>query len=700
MYIGKLKIEGRPMFSKAEEFDFGKKGLTVVHGLNLNAGSGTSAPNAAGKSMLFSNLQDLLYQDVLVGSRRDRVTAGLASLEIGKSKKDCYVLTSKKMGKDKTHSLDLSKDGVSLEFHGKSLIDDWVKKIVPPTIEAYSTLCHIDDRTPHPLVRGESAARKAFFSKFFELDSTDSLRKLCQLNLSEIRSESVLLKDRKDRLQEILDNRLDSKDLNNRIKILESNKSEIQSKVDYYAETQSIREFLLEHPDIKSVPDLKALKSRIKYLENYLEAASEHTEYLVDLKNYKLSVEERKTYLAKHDIDSSISEIKENLDSQIRLKDKIDEDKRELDNLRSKLETLKKTKPTKPDFTCDECGASLVGNLKAEHEARYRTRLLKWENEFKKVKELGVALKNKEYKKLSIEALKRDYEILRDAPKILPKPDRMEFDTSMDLSEVKEELKYKKVTYEKFEWALTPLFHRAKLADPSIVDLPNPTTRYLKITEAIATLRSSLELATAQDKELLKLTELIDSAEARLKEAQVYEILEKAYGPTGFRRMLINTICSNLEQVINRYSKGLFPEDYRFELTLEKQFDIIVNRTHGPDSSPSDVRKLSGAESSMFSLLLWIGLMSFVPRAKRPNFLILDELDSRMGPDSQDRFLAFIPKLLQVVNHVIVITPKSETRYEDYVPKVSYITVVKKGLNSSIHEGSVQTVSKFIRNKK
>ena len=85
MYIGKLKIEGRPMFSKAEEFDFGKKGLTVVHGLNLNAGSGTSAPNAAGKSMLFSNLQDLLYQDVLVGSRRDRVTAGLASLEIGKS---------------------------------------------------------------------------------------------------------------------------------------------------------------------------------------------------------------------------------------------------------------------------------------------------------------------------------------------------------------------------------------------------------------------------------------------------------------------------------------------------------------------------------------------------------------------------------------------------------------------------------------
>jgi DNA repair exonuclease SbcCD ATPase subunit len=149
-----------------------------------------------------------------------------------------------------------------------------------------------------------------------------------------------------------------------------------------------------------------------------------------------------------------------------------------------------------------------------------------------------------------------------------------------------------------------------------------------------------------------------------------------------------------LEEVLNSYSKTLLPEDYKFSLEMDTQFRIEVTRN---GALPSDVRRLSGAESSLFSLLLWAGLMSFVPKAARPNVLILDELDANMSEETKERFCEFLPKLLNVVEHIVVVTPQSDVRYEDYVPNVKYVTVVKKGLTAKIVQGKAS--DQFRRSK-
>jgi hypothetical protein len=81
-------------------------------------------------------MQDLLYRDVLVGSRRDRVTEGSVSLEFGKSREDVYKLVQSKK------KLQVHKDGASLEIREQAEVEKLVKGILPATIEAYSTLVH------------------------------------------------------------------------------------------------------------------------------------------------------------------------------------------------------------------------------------------------------------------------------------------------------------------------------------------------------------------------------------------------------------------------------------------------------------------------------------------------------------------------------------------------------------------------------
>lgn len=691
MFIGEMSVKGRVLFQDATKFNFGDTGLTVVHGLNTNGGHRNT--NAAGKSLLMSTLQDLLYRDVLVGSRRDRVTDGYVSLEFGKTREDKYKLVHSKK------KLQVSKDGSSLEIREQAEVDKLVKAILPTSIEAYSTLIHLDNRVPHPLIRGETDARKKFFTKFFDLDTTDPLRKLASLGLADIKSSGKLLTDKRSRHAHLVEHRQNTAELKKKLRALQAKRDSMQTIIDEYQEQAALRQFVTEHKDaLGNVPDLRALSKRVTAIEHELEGAEALADYSAELRAWKKSKIAHDAYMETHQIVDPPSE----LDACKRALKDIEDYKEnyadltiEIKQIKQKLEDLvdPSTEHGTNGGVCDTCGAVLTGKLMQKHKQAQEVALDRYTAKRKELRAKGKELTIKRAALSEPPGDAADVEqrmaVLRELPKLSAKPEKPDTggtDTEVDVDALRAELKKLQAKKDKFFWARGDLFRQAQEIQDveAFLNIDDPTTAYMRLVDRLSSASMEYEVSKKADVEIAELEAFIEESEKAATKAEALTILEKAYGTRGIRKVLINTVCQRLEEVLNSYSKALLPEDYVFSLEMDTQFRIEVTRN---GALPSDVRRLSGAESSLFSLLLWAGLMSFVPKAARPNVLILDELDANMGDETKERFCEFIPKLLSVVEHVVVVTPHSEVRYEDYVPTVKYVTVVKQGQTAKIVSG-------------
>jgi len=161
------------------------------------------------------------------------------------------------------------------------------------------------------------------------------------------------------------------------------------------------------------------------------------------------------------------------------------------------------------------------------------------------------------------------------------------------------------------------------------------------------------------------------------------------------KRLAIEAISSRLVQTINTYSKMVFPEDYRFEFVwTSSQLSFLCHRMVNvkgkvrPDTS--DIRKLSGAESSLFSLVLIIALLSFVPDSRRCNLLILDEATANLSEENQQAMGEILKVMLQIIPSIILVTPRNSEMYEG----ANNFTVIKENGSSTIVSGHPSTVSK------
>ena len=138
---------------------------------------------------------------------------------------------------------------------------------------------------------------------------------------------------------------------------------------------------------------------------------------------------------------------------------------------------------------------------------------------------------------------------------------------------------------------------------------------------------------------------------------------------------------------MNKYARFVYSESYSFEVKLDKQFDVIVHKRYASGPKSCDVRRLSGAESRMFSLLLIMSFISLMPEKRRSNMLILDEPTANMGLEMQQNFWRFVPVLNKVIPHIIVITPKSDEGLE----KSRCFTAVKKNGISILAKGRLSS---------
>jgi DNA repair exonuclease SbcCD ATPase subunit len=206
-----------------------------------------------------------------------------------------------------------------------------------------------------------------------------------------------------------------------------------------------------------------------------------------------------------------------------------------------------------------------------------------------------------------------------------------------------------------------------------------------KIVNILPSRKSTLDKMKIVKKEMANLRERGRELKDSVEDEEAYKLLVEAYGNAGIKKLMLQRIGSHLETCFNRYARFVFSESYQFKVNIDTQFDILVKRQYAHRTLVSDVRKLSGAESRAFALLLYLSLLSLVPASRRSNILILDEPDANLGQEMRDNFVKFLPYLNKIVPHIIIITPHN---YQ--YPNARVFTVVKKNGWSRIVKGAIK----------
>lgn len=182
------------------------------------------------------------------------------------------------------------------------------------------------------------------------------------------------------------------------------------------------------------------------------------------------------------------------------------------------------------------------------------------------------------------------------------------------------------------------------------------------------------------------------------KEVVLIEPLKKlveGFQDKNVKRMAIEALSQSLMQQVNHYSKMVFPEDYRFSFDWSaSQVSILVHRRMRGKSAPAtDVRKLSGAESKLFTLILILSLMTYVPKKERASVLILDEPAANFHEETHARFMKLLPLIQKIIPTVVIITPKHNEVYQG----ARNFTVHKVDGIATIHKGHPSELMKSLR---
>jgi hypothetical protein len=183
------------------------------------------------------------------------------------------------------------------------------------------------------------------------------------------------------------------------------------------------------------------------------------------------------------------------------------------------------------------------------------------------------------------------------------------------------------------------------------------------------------------------LVERMEAMRSRLKEMKAeladeepLKLLVQGFQDKNIKKMVIQAISQRLMALVNKYAKMVLPEAFTFEFKWESDIKILCHRPD--DKAPIDVRRLSGAESTLFTLILVCALLAFVPAKKRSSVLILDEPTARLSGENTQVFFKLLKILNTLIPSILVFTPKEEN-----IEGAHVFTIVKEKGKSRIVEG-------------
>lgn len=722
MRVVGLALQGVGPYEQKASFKF-KPGINVIYGLNRTSGKNSQNSNWVGKSLLFSALSEVLYEEPVVGSKQDRLTTGLQQVLLEDDANNKYLISKK------NNKYIIKENGKDKQFvTGKKGPKQFIESIWPISMEEYETFVHIDSRVPHPLVMGSTAMRKEFFTKFFGLDKVDAERKLylAELNkLAAVRESYNSLKSAYNLLKQDTLDREGLIALNEEKKLAAENVASLEQRMLEMKMRQQLVEFatviksdinkleqlgFTSEDSIKSaynaakttLAKVKQKQADVNAYEEYKIYSSAYNKAYDALTEFEKScdIEHAKEGARRHrikqeqveDLEQKIAEFK-----AIKAVEKPEHIEGDLYEVKSQLATARNNLKNAKIFgegTCPTCGQAVEVNIPELESAVARL-----EEQYKQIQAYSYSLDEYEQYKTAkekndeneskLESAKQQaekyekyvdvYRHLRALPE-KPEPftgnkyDKDEVDA--ELEEAKENASFYARIYN-YAKKIEDYFNlEDKTIDKDVF------TKYTEASTKYQELRTRFEAAKINYEKLVKIDEQLSNMQEQLKDVKPLEYLVELFQDKTLKKRIVQMIGTRLMTLVNKYAAVVFNEDYKFELNWDSsQISILCTRKSGKRLLVSDVRKLSGAESRLFTLILVLSLIAFVPKNKRPNCLILDEPDSALSTETAAAFFKILQQLTNVVESVVVITVR-----RDAYPGSRCYTVLREG-TSRIIEG-------------
>lgn len=722
-----------------------KPGISVIYGLNRAGGPKSKNSNGVGKSFLWSSPADIIYDDPIVGEKSDRIRHGKRIFKFTNSNGKKIVLVREARGK--SEKLLVSVDGVDQELRTPTIAKQYLRKVWPITQDEYNTYVHIDSRVPHPLVMGTSAARKAFFTSFFGLNKIDAERKLYAAELkklSRVRAAYNELRAQFVKSKADLVPASELAELSTKVKSMRRRLDKYREEFTAVQEIVRLVEF--EKSAGSQIKTLKAALGEIT-VEEFQRAVADNRwetkkivadladaeawdQYKRDNKNYEQAeaklgaltrkaigkyslTKARKLAEAKAKSHAEQSMIVKAHEHELRkfVKQSLEpippkvkapvEDESDLKTLKRVYEHHLEHAEKFEDGKCETCGQpvqikdpalvkkkldTVIKKLQARADyAEYtealgrRTELQKWAAEEQQLLDAAKAVEASYARWVVV------HEDLVGLPR-KPKPFEGKKLQTIVLKRMLEELRERRSLLKYLEPHLDTLVALSNLTDQDrarVVASADLSEKMNSVQDRLSSAQAKIEVGATLSKRVKEMRARLLEMKAELAEEEALQLLLQGYQDKNIKKMVVESIGQRLMAHVNKYSVAIMPEDFRFEFEWGTQVSFLVHRRYGKRTLTSDVRKLSGAESTLFTLVLVCALLAFVPARKRCSLLILDEPSARLSGEMTEVFKKLLSVLNTLIPSIVVVTPKSDEIYEGAKP----YTVVKKAGVATIFEG-------------
>lgn len=722
---------------KSAKIDLDYQGITFILGKNKDAGP--AATNGAGKSQFWSAIPEIAYDEPPSGrdGHKHKNSKIRLSFQDNSDNELKFIRETTGSGAKKFTVFENDKN---IEIRGKAYAEAKLQKFLGSSEDDFYTKLYVDSLKVHPLIVGSAAQRQEFFVRMFNLENIDNVRKLLQAELNavqkvaasyrEVRAlfesarnelkttpeEREALTKKIERLRLERDELLSRMQKMQRIRDLISFGRDNESVIAKFHKVSSLDSFETDKQEAQS--SRRKLKARLQLAQEWKAYRKQHAKYKAEASDLERQLEKlvgeadhgRIKDLAKsHSVacvraDGLRTQIRdlERDDRKVgpepeRPKDSADVYRQRVVELKHEFRHAKGFKTGK----CPTCGSRVkardIEDIKADYakalikmrKAEDYARWLERSTQSKKV-QAKLAPLTEELAKLDKSITKyAPYEkaakLLEDLPSKPTKPEGEEV-ADAGLEDKLEKLSERLAFFDMVE----PLL-------PQIKKLSDLTPEQIKRSEAFDSISSSLtEINTRltkleaykvqQDEAVRQLARMKDRA-IELKEAAADEPILKelvtAYSNKGIKKMMIQRCALMLQRQVNKFVRFVFSEDFTFEFKYDTKLDVLVHRKYNKTVKTSDVKRLSGAEKRLFTLLLVVARYTLTPKNQRTNLLILDEMEANMGPEAIQNFLKALPVLNKIIPHIVVITPNPTL----HVDGARFFTAVKKRGVTSLLEG-------------
>lgn len=717
--IKALAVKNYGPFTKQTVFEF-KSGISVIYGLNQTSGVNSKNSNWVGKSLFFNSLSELLYDEPIVGQKSDKVKSGSRSVILKDKKHELQI--TKISGK--REQIKIKYDGSEIEHLTKTKALDYIKDKWKLDKTEFESFIHLDSRIPHPLVMGSSTERKHFFDSFFKLSVIDDERRIYISELRKLQSVRVAFDELKivyksQKRLVINDSELDT--LKSKLKRLKAKRDSLNSKIEEAKEYQRLKAI---HDSVGKVniniaeidSSISELKTKIKSLSAQLDLAIDYEQYKKEKARYTKIVSSLSDFAKSKDREklkkgaNLYSEYKAELRLRTSQLDEIEEPEiakkpngerlyiSELLAVRSNLQHQISHSEKFKTGICPTCGQK----VKHQNLQELKSKLSDTELQIKLAKQWELYDSYvKEYEKYSqtTKSLKSQIEELTaKCNKFKPYADA--YSEVQSVPSNPEKVEKPSSSREELESAIDSCkskLHSLLVVQPYVDDLIkfenwNGITDfdYSKssvIAESIAKIEAKLSNDESARLQLQKTKSRLLELKSKLKDEPLLKSLIEIFSDKVIKKTMVTQISAKLCELLNHYSSLVFDQDYKFNLIWDTQLQLICTRTVGKQQLTSDVRKLSGAESKLFTIILVLSLLSFIDPLKRPKTIILDEPTANLSNETTQAFIKLLQLLKQVVPSIVVITPR-----DDVYPDSRCYTVVRTKEGSTIKEGLPELV--------